>query len=148
MTVGERYGVSLITGLAIFVGFAFAKIAGTDRTDEAAGNVYSADSLLPTSAIYIAKLGGESFKALRNEARSYSIIIGRYGLERYGYMRVRLDNNPLLKQVFLTSKSSKVYIFLNTRFSIGAGFVDINVNATDQEIIDFLLGEPNKKDPQ
>ena len=51
--------------------------------------------------------------------------------------------NPELGQAFSQAIQSKVFSIAGKRFSIAPYILTINIDATDQEIIDFLLGTEN-----
>jgi hypothetical protein len=118
------------------------------RTQQKEWKLLAQDSsLLPlNSAIYRAAIEGRSLEIFRKEALSYGISI-LSETELYLPIRYHLQKNPLLKQAFLTAKSSGVMIYLDREFKIGKGYVLIDATATDQEIINFLLGT-QQQNPQ
>lgn len=57
----------------------------------------------------------------------------------------RAQKNPQLKEALMQAKSSGVTVFPYNYFEVGDGTVFIDCAASDQEIIDFLLGKSQQK---
>lgn len=53
----------------------------------------------------------------------------------------RAHANPKLLEAFMHAKRNGVTIYALNNFGVGSGWVDIDVRASDEEIIKFLMGE-------
>jgi len=57
----------------------------------------------------------------------------------------RALENKNLGDALKQAKEQKILIFAGNKFDIGTGWVEVNINAFDQEIIDFILGKKEEK---
>ena len=92
------------------------------------------------SAILSAREGWDFRSEVMTRAEKYSIDRHTNCTKFVQEMLSRLEANSKLEKAFLLAKEANVSIFLTKYFQVSAGYVEVNVDATDQEIIDFLLG--------
>lgn len=71
----------------------------------------------------------------------------RGGIDYSDYLSflLRLKNNPQLMEALRKAKDKEVIVHVSSHFSIGAGCVWIDKSASDEKIIEFLLGTPAEK---
>ncbi len=62
-------------------------------------------------------------------------------LERSANLLKRAMANPNLGEALKEAKKSGLAIYSENEFRISANHIDININASDQEIIGFILGK-------
>jgi len=83
-----------------------------------------------------------AFDELKEEASQFGLLyLSLVEEEEYKQIRNRLLANDELASALRTAYANEVSVHLDRRFRVGTGFVFINVDATNQEIIDFLLGK-------
>jgi len=73
-------------------------------------------------------------------AREYGITNGASRLDVISAFLERLQQNKKLGTAFIKAKQAGIGIFLEVAFEIGSNNVTIDVNASDEEIIKFLVG--------
>lgn len=83
----------------------------------------------------------KDYQTLKIEAQQFGLYLTRLEYREYKKIRERLLNNKKLVAAFKHAQRERVMIILATNFSVEKSLVRINVNATDEEIIKFLLGE-------
>lgn len=93
------------------------------------------------SSVLVAKAKDVHFQKLNREASKYGISLWSFDLERWEQVKGRLLSNEKLAFAFQAAKGAGVSVFLKNRFQVGRGWVDIDTSATDEEIIEFLLGK-------
>lgn len=81
------------------------------------------------------------FVALRKEASQFGLILMSWEEDEYQQIRNRLLTNDQLATALRVAAREKIQVGLSHDFRIGANAVDINVDASDEEIIKFLLGK-------
>jgi len=81
-----------------------------------------------------------AFDEIKDEASQFGLRLWLSDVDDYKNLRDRLSANEALASALKTAKDQGVPIFLDTSFLVSNGFVSITVDATDQEIIEFLLG--------
>ena len=81
------------------------------------------------------------FVKLRQEASQFGLTLMSWEEDEYKQIRNRLLTNDQLASALKTVASEKVQVGLSHNFRIKANAVDINVDASDDEIIKFLLGK-------
>lgn len=93
-------------------------------------------------SVPVAKAKWAERESFREEAFRYGIgILGSRDMERYQQMRVRLFSNMKLASALQMARRENITVFLEDEFSVGKNYVNIDVNATDEKIIKFLLGK-------
>lgn len=92
-------------------------------------------------SVAVAKAKTVSLHNLRQEASQYGLYIRDSDREKYRQIKGRLSSNKNLASALQAAARAKVTIFLSNRFSVGQKWVEIDVSATDEKIIKFLLGE-------
>ena len=88
-----------------------------------------------------AKARKASFEQFREEASQFGLTLMLWEEDEYKQIRNRLLTNDQLASALKTVASEKVQVGLSHNFRITANAVDINVDASDDEIIKFLLGK-------
>jgi hypothetical protein len=78
--------------------------------------------------------------ALKKEAAQFGVALSSDSVGAYKQIRERLFTNEDLVSAIKTARKHSVYVSVGRFFIISERVVHINVDATDQEIIDFLLG--------
>ena len=106
----------------------------TDATDEKIIEFLS-------SSVAVAKAKWMELESLRKEASQYGIYIWSRDVERYKQMRTRLSSNKDLASALRAAAREEVVVYFDKEFLVTKGYVNINVDATDEEIIKFLLGK-------
>jgi len=106
----------------------------TDATDEKIIEFLS-------SSVAVAKAKWMELESLRKEASQYGIYIWSRDVERYKQMRTRLSSNKDLASALRAAAREEVMVYFDKEFLVTKGYVNINVDATDEEIIKFLLGK-------
>ena len=107
----------------------------TDATDEEIIKFLS-------SSVAVAKAKWVELENLRKEASQYGLYIqAYYQIEEYKKMKGRLLSNEDLASALRAAAHEKITVFLDNKFLVEKGFVSINVDAVDEEIIKFLLGK-------
>ena len=98
-----------------------------------------------TGAIVEAGSLEENYRLLKVEAAKLGLSLSFFDFdaEHYKQLRDRLLTNTELAAALKNAKNQKVMVFLDKKFSIGAGWVTINPSASDRDIIEFLLGKSN-----
>ena len=100
------------------------------------------------SAIKIALLKEEEHNLLLKETRelfgegNYAHWSGP-GEKEFRVVR-RARNNPKLKAVLLEARKSRVKVIFSDRFLTYEGSIVVDEKASDQEIIDFIIGTDSK----
>lgn len=94
-----------------------------------------------TDSVPVAKARKAEFEELKKESTQYGMTLflpsdGEY----YKKIRSRLAESKDLVRALKIAAEQDVLVYPNNRFSIGANYLHIDVNATDEEIIKFLLG--------
>ncbi len=89
-------------------------------------------------AITEAKNQEERWQRLKSEAEQHGISLWSGDVDKYIQLRTRLQSNDCIAASFSAAKKAGVRILLGTNFFTGAGNVVIDVNASDQKIIEFL----------
>ena len=94
------------------------------------------------SAIARAKASKDAWKNLAKEAAQFGIDpLMSWEEEEYKKIRMRLFANERLAAAMKMTRSEGVLIALGSDFVVNANIVHINVDASDEEIIAFLLGK-------
>lgn len=88
-----------------------------------------------------AKARKASFEETRKEASQFGLNLMSWEEEKYKRIRNRLFANDQLASALRTVAREKIQVELSHEFRIGASVIDINVDASDEEIIRFLLGK-------
>ena len=95
-----------------------------------------------TGAIAKAKgLSGQNDQSLKDEASQFGLDLLPSEIHDYKYIRDRLFANEALASAIRTAKDEGVRVDLERKFSVNTGWVGVDVESTDQEIIKFLLGK-------
>lgn len=81
------------------------------------------------------------FVVLRKEAFQFGLTLMLWEEDEYQQIRNRLLTNDQLATALKVAAREKIQVGLSHDFRIGANAVDINVDASDEEIIKFLLGK-------
>lgn len=104
--------------------------------------VTATDEYHPSGAIAKSReLKGRSSR-LREEASSqFGLYLWPSDEDKYEQIRDRLFANEELASALRGAEREGVTVGLGREFHIGSAKVTIDVDATDQEIIEFLLGE-------
>lgn len=92
------------------------------------------------SAIAQAERNQANYTDLREDAQQFGILLKTKQRDEYSLIKSRLLSNDKLMASFNAAKVNDISIFLYDEFYVGSGWIWINVNASDQEIIDFLVG--------
>lgn len=85
-----------------------------------------------------------AFKKLEKAAKEFSIVLLSGDEEKFVKMKKRFSDDqtgPALKDAFKKALSNNVSILLSNKFSIRNRIVFIDVNASAEDIIKFLVGE-------
>ena len=82
-----------------------------------------------------------AFEKLRKEATKFELNLMTWEEESYKEIRNRLLTNDKLASALRTANRQKIQVGLGDDFYIGADFVSIDVKASDEKIIEFLLGK-------
>ena len=88
-----------------------------------------------------AKARNAAFKRLRNEARQFGMSLMPWEKNAYKQIRNRLFANDKLAAAFKAAADAGLWVELERDFQIRTSGVHINVDASDKEIIEFLLGK-------
>lgn len=91
-----------------------------------------------------AKAQWVAFKALKAEATQFGLQLFPSDIEEYKQIRDRLFANDELASVFIAASDADIFVDLDRRFKIANKYININVDATDEEIIEFLLGKQSQ----
>ena len=94
-----------------------------------------------SGAIAEAKAVEIVFDELKEEAARFGLRLLSSEKDEYNEIRDRLFANEELASALRAADDEGVAVFLERKFRVGKGYVEINVDATDQEIIEFLLGK-------
>lgn len=90
----------------------------------------------------------EYFKDVEEEMHALGVIRGLLiGLQEFSHFADRIKASPALLKAVKYAKENKIPIIASKRFALGDHgfiFVSINIRATDEEIIKFLLGNSEK----
>lgn len=87
------------------------------------------------------KANKTAFEQSVKEASQFGLTLMLWEYDEYKQIRERLLSNERLASALKTSARNGVTVHLERKFSVRANNVDINVDATDEEIIEFLLGK-------
>lgn len=88
----------------------------------------------------------ESENAASYYKTKYGIIkLDPLDLEKYIKFAKRLEDNIILRQAVSNARAHDIYVFVSESFLVNSASIVINVNASDEEIINFLLGTPAEK---
>ena len=82
-----------------------------------------------------------AFDELREEAARFGLRLWSSEKDKYNEIRDRLFANEELASALRAADDEGVAVFLERKFRVGKGYVEINVEAADQKIIEFLLGK-------
>jgi len=96
----------------------------------------------PSSAIAKAKREDPISK----EATKFGLRLRPQEHKQYKQIRDRLFTNDTLVSALKIARDKGVTVYLKKEFYIGMGWVDIDVNASDKEIIEFILGSKEKSE--
>jgi len=88
-----------------------------------------------------AKARRAELKSLNKEASQYGLYLWSHDTERYKQIQSRLSTNKDLASAFRLAAREKVIVYLDNKFSVNDGSVYVNIDATDEEIVAFLLGK-------
>ena len=94
-----------------------------------------------SGAIAEAKAEEIVFDELKEEASQFGLYLLSSDEDEYRQIRDRLFANEELASALRAADDEGVYIILDREFRVRTGYVVINVEAIDQEIIEFLLGK-------
>ena len=86
-------------------------------------------------------LSSQSDQALKEEASQFGLNLWPSNIDDYKYIKDRLYANKKLSSALRSASEQGVSVNLERKFFIGTNYVNINVESTDQEIIEFLLGK-------
>lgn len=98
-------------------------------------------------SVPIAKAKNEDYGKAKQEAIQYGIVLWPEDVGEYKQFRKRLLSSKLsskkMASVFKLALDEKIYIYLDNKFEVGErrGWVRVDIYASDEEIIRFLLGE-------
>lgn len=92
--------------------------------------------------VLVAKTKKENFERLKKEASQYGLTMffPSEG-ELYKQIKSRLATNRNLVRALQTAVGAGLTVYPGRIFYTGKNYVEINVDATDEEIITFLLGK-------
>lgn len=93
------------------------------------------------SAVEIAINNEKEFKKIEEVAKKMGMFCSANRANNCATLIKRADENPRLFNALAHAKKHNVNIFPENKFYIGNGWVDINIHASDEDIIKFLLGE-------
>src|SRR3989338_8720620 len=79
------------------------------------------------------------FVALRKEASQFGLTLMSWEENKYRSIRNRLFSNNKLATTLRAANQEGILVALDNKFQVNVGVVDININATDDEIITFLV---------
>lgn len=93
-------------------------------------------------SVPVAKAKKAGLEILKNEASQYGLTIFflRDG-EYYKQIRSLLIENRFLVSALQMAEKAGLTVYPSSKFEIQSNYLEININATDEEIIKFLLGE-------
>jgi len=140
--------ISLVCGLIAL--FLLGRIWQTNEkigdylpeNDATATEVVEKQENITTGAIAKAKgLSSQNDQSFKDEASQFVLYLWSSDIDNYKYIRDRLFANEMLASALRSARDEGVIVDLERSFSVSAGWVGINVEATDQEIIEFLLGK-------
>lgn len=132
-----------LVSLSLFGGACGTNDRSKDVPQKDNEKVVTATNEYPTSsAIGKAKAlqdRSQNLQSFKDEASQFGLHLWSSDEDEYKQVRDRLFANDKLASVLRTANDEGVFVYLKRRFYVGTGHVDIDVDATDQEIIEFLI---------
>lgn len=111
--------------------------AGESRSKDLSSAPANTITIKPSKAILMAKTRREEKEQLEQEAARFGILFLSEDSKVIS-MLARINANPKLAKTLKEVKRNNIDVFVENSFSIQPGYVCIDENASDEEIIRFL----------